>query len=92
MVATLADSTVWGTRRQPRHDSDDIDVNVQLDFEAGGGLEPGDTAEVDRRPSWTVGGSMQQTMIGELDIKLGEPYWFMHQGNCEHVWTVDTIR
>ena len=35
---------------------------------------------------------MQETRIGELDVRIGEPYWYMHQGSCEHVWTVDRIR
>ncbi|KAL8279181.1 hypothetical protein RQP46_008437 [Phenoliferia psychrophenolica] len=91
MVAALVDSTAWASKRQSRHESTDIDVNGQSELDEGG-PEAGDSAEVDGRPDWTVGGSMQQTLIGELELKVGEPYWFMHQGNCEHIWTVDKIR
>ncbi|KAM0752699.1 hypothetical protein T439DRAFT_346540 [Meredithblackwellia eburnea MCA 4105] len=44
------------------------------------------------RPVWIAGRAMQDVRIGELDVRVGEPYWFMHQGNCEHVWSVDSIR
>lgn len=36
--------------------------------------------------------STQNTRVGDLGLRVGEPYWFVHQGNCEHVWTVDSIR
>lgn len=43
-------------------------------------------------PRCAMGGAMQETRIGELNLKIGEPYWFMHQGNSEHVWVIDSIR
>jgi hypothetical protein len=46
----------------------------------------------DLAPKWSVGESMQETRIGDLDLKIGEPYWFMHQGNSEHIWVIDSIR
>lgn len=36
--------------------------------------------------------SIQEARIGELDLRVGQPYWYIHQGNCEHVWTVEEIR
>lgn len=46
----------------------------------------------EHKPNWTMGSAMQETRVGELGLKIGEPYWFMHQGNCEHVWSIDSIR
>lgn len=46
----------------------------------------------DNKPQYTIGPKMQDTRIGDIEIKIGEPYWFMQQGNCEHIWTVDSIR
>ena len=36
--------------------------------------------------------SIQEARIGDLDLRVGQPYWYIHQGNCEHVWTVEEIR
>lgn len=44
------------------------------------------------KPDWRVGSSMQRTMLGDIDLKIGEGYYYVHQGNCEHIWTVDWIR
>lgn len=43
-------------------------------------------------PKYTKGTSMQETRIGEVDFRVGEPYWYLHQGNCEHVWSVTKVR
>lgn len=53
----------------------------------------GDPAVQQSGPSYLAGPSMQQTRIGELEnLRVGKPYWYLHQGNCEHIWTVDEVR
>jgi len=50
-------------------------------------------AQTNERPVYTTGKLIQQVRIGELEgLQTNEPYWFMHQGNCEHIWTVDAVR
>lgn len=34
----------------------------------------------------------KETVIGTLSMRLNEPYWVLHQGNCEHFIVVDQIR
>lgn len=36
--------------------------------------------------------TIQEARIGDLNLRIGQPYWYIHQGNCEHVWTVEEIR
>lgn len=43
-------------------------------------------------PNWTKGKSMQETRVGEVDLRVGEAYWYLHQGNAEAVWTVEGVR
>ncbi|KAG0151212.1 hypothetical protein CROQUDRAFT_668065 [Cronartium quercuum f. sp. fusiforme G11] len=35
---------------------------------------------------------MEDKKLEDLNLRLGEPYWLLHQGNCEHIFTVDEIR
>ena len=35
---------------------------------------------------------MQQTCFKDLDIRLGYPYLFCHQGNCEHIIVFNDMR
>lgn len=32
------------------------------------------------------------TPLSSLSLKLNKPYWFLHQGNCEHFLVFDQIR
>ncbi|KIY44452.1 hypothetical protein FISHEDRAFT_77645 [Fistulina hepatica ATCC 64428] len=32
------------------------------------------------------------TRLDTLTLRLNEPYWILHQGNCEHIFVVDEIR
>lgn len=36
--------------------------------------------------------SMKDTKLSSLSVRVGEPYWLVHQGNCEHFCVVDQIR
>ena len=36
--------------------------------------------------------SLKQTTFSLLSIRLNEPYWLIHKGNCEHFIVVDQIR
>lgn len=38
------------------------------------------------------GPSIYDTAFSSLTLKLNEPYWLLHQGNCEHFLVVDQIR
>lgn len=35
---------------------------------------------------------MKDTKLSSLSVRVGEPYWLVHQGNCEHFCVVDQIR
>jgi hypothetical protein len=49
---------------------------------------PGDERPTLRRaPS-----SMEDTKLSSLTIKLHEPYWLLHEGDCEHFIVFDQIR
>lgn len=36
--------------------------------------------------------SMHATSLSSLSVRIGEPYWLLHQGNCEHFVVVDQVR
>ena len=36
--------------------------------------------------------SLTSTSLSSLSLKLNKPYWFLHQGNCEHFLVFDQIR
>lgn len=36
--------------------------------------------------------SMHDTILSSLSLRINEPYWILHQGNCEHFFVVDQIR
>jgi len=36
--------------------------------------------------------SMQNTTLASLSLRINEPYWMLHHGNCEHFIVVDQIR
>ncbi|KAK7005660.1 expansin-like EG45 domain-containing protein [Favolaschia claudopus] len=36
--------------------------------------------------------SMHDTPLSTLSLRIGEPYWVLHQGNCEHFIVIDQIR
>ncbi|KAF9482137.1 hypothetical protein BDN70DRAFT_875428 [Pholiota conissans] len=36
--------------------------------------------------------SLKDTRLSSLSLRVGEPYWLMHQGNCEHFLVIDRIR
>lgn len=36
--------------------------------------------------------SMHDTPFSALTLRLHEPYWLLHQGNCEHFVVLDEIR
>ncbi|KIK67209.1 hypothetical protein GYMLUDRAFT_37277 [Collybiopsis luxurians FD-317 M1] len=36
--------------------------------------------------------TMHDTPLSSLTLQLNEPYWLLHQGNCEHFIVVDEIR
>jgi snRNA-activating protein complex subunit 3 len=36
--------------------------------------------------------SASETTFSALTLRLHQPYWLLHQGNCEHFIVVDQIR
>lgn len=36
--------------------------------------------------------SLRETSFDTLSVRLHEPYWLLHKGNCEHFFTIDQIR
>ncbi|OSD06874.1 hypothetical protein PYCCODRAFT_1442391 [Trametes coccinea BRFM310] len=45
-----------------------------------------------KRPELSEGPSMDAAKLLSLTIRLHEPYWILHAGNCEHFFTFTTIR
>lgn len=37
-------------------------------------------------------GSLESTKLSSLSLRINEPYWLIHQGNCEHFLVIDQIR
>jgi hypothetical protein len=51
------------------------------------------TLPIEKRPSIKkADSSIHQTHFSSLTLRLHEPYWLLHQGNCEHFLVVDQIR
>ncbi|KAH9960424.1 snRNA-activating protein of 50kDa MW C terminal-domain-containing protein [Russula dissimulans] len=40
----------------------------------------------------TICPQMHDTLFSSLSLRLNEPYWLVHHGNCEHFLVVDQIR
>ncbi|KAL0576283.1 hypothetical protein V5O48_005692 [Marasmius crinis-equi] len=36
--------------------------------------------------------TMHDTPLHSLSLKISEPYWLLHEGNCEHFVVIDSIR
>ncbi|KII92802.1 hypothetical protein PLICRDRAFT_37596 [Plicaturopsis crispa FD-325 SS-3] len=52
-----------------------------------------DAIPAKKRPPITKGAtSMHDTPFASLTLRLNEPYWLLHEGNCEHFIVVDQIR
>jgi snRNA-activating protein complex subunit 3 len=48
---------------------------------------------VDKRPVITRSAtSMYETTWASLSLRINQPYWLLHQGNCEHYVVIDEIR
>ncbi|KAJ7496121.1 snRNA-activating protein of 50kDa MW C terminal-domain-containing protein, partial [Mycena galericulata] len=45
------------------------------------------TALVTKAPT-----TMHDTPLSSLTLRIGEPYWLLHHGNCEHFIVIDQIR
>ncbi|EIW83123.1 hypothetical protein CONPUDRAFT_101736 [Coniophora puteana RWD-64-598 SS2] len=45
-----------------------------------------------RPPLQKAGTSLANTTIDTLSLRVNQPYWMLHQGNCEHYLVVDEIR
>lgn len=35
---------------------------------------------------------MEDVTIDSLDLRTGKFYWLLHQGSCEHVWAIESVR
>lgn len=44
------------------------------------------------KPNLRRGTLAHQTTLGEMALRVGQPYGFIHQGDVEHIWSVDEIR
>ncbi|KAJ7346795.1 snRNA-activating protein of 50kDa MW C terminal-domain-containing protein [Mycena albidolilacea] len=48
---------------------------------------PKESANITKAPT-----SMHDTPLSSLSLRIGEPYWLLHHGNCEHFIVVEQIR
>ncbi|GAA5934999.1 uncharacterized protein JCM15063_003124 [Sporobolomyces koalae] len=44
------------------------------------------------KPQYAQGTPMHETKLGDIPFRIGQPYLFVHQGNYEHVWSIDAVR
>lgn len=59
----------------------------------GGGARENEAQQGERGgPDIRKGSGFSETRLGDLKLRKGKAYWFLHQGNCEHVWSVDDVR
>jgi hypothetical protein len=61
-------------------------------LEGGGDQSTALEKEDPNKPQFVAGTPMHETKLGDIALRVGQPYWFVHQGNYEHVWTIDSIR
>ncbi|KAI0630366.1 snRNA-activating protein of 50kDa MW C terminal-domain-containing protein [Trametes polyzona] len=45
-----------------------------------------------KQPELAMGSPLNETRISSLTLRLHEPYWMLHAGNCEHFFAVTCIR
>lgn len=45
-----------------------------------------------RTQPYVKGPPIQDVTLRSLTLRINEPYWMMHRGNCEHWFVVDEIR
>ena len=45
-----------------------------------------------KRGKLAKGPSMHDTKLSSLSIRLHEPYWIVHAGNCEHFFSIASVR
>lgn len=38
------------------------------------------------------GGLMHDAKLADLELRLHQPYWLLHQGECEHLIVLNQIR
>ncbi|KAG8213733.1 hypothetical protein J3R82DRAFT_10438 [Butyriboletus roseoflavus] len=51
------------------------------------------TLPEEKRPQITKSStSLSQTPFTSLTLRINQPYWMLHQGNCEHFVVIDQIR
>lgn len=47
----------------------------------------------DKRPQIKIAStSASETTFNALTLRIQQPYWILHQGNCEHFFVIDQIR
>ncbi|GAA5883657.1 hypothetical protein JCM3774_003080 [Rhodotorula dairenensis] len=44
------------------------------------------------KPTLRGGPRAHEVTLGEMPLRVGQPYGFVHQGDVEHIWSVDEIR
>ncbi|GAA5988284.1 hypothetical protein JCM10908_002149 [Rhodotorula pacifica] len=44
------------------------------------------------KPNLCRGTLAHETTLSEMPLRVGQPYSFVHQGDVEHIWSVDEIR
>lgn len=70
-------------------------VVVIEDVAHGDGMSESDYS--DKLLGWATapprfGTKMDETIFNDLSVRLHEPYWLLHEGNCEHFVVFDEIR
>lgn len=46
----------------------------------------------EKRAASDSGKPMAHVALDSLHLRFGELYWFLHQGSCEHLWTITSLR
>ncbi|KAG0659690.1 hypothetical protein C6P46_005049 [Rhodotorula mucilaginosa] len=108
MILSSIEETAWpgqppavleeegGELAQPVAANDDDDLTPLLAANENGRHAAVETQPLLRphrgKPNLRRGTLAHQTTLGEMPLRVGQPYGFIHQGDVEHIWSVDEIR
>jgi len=50
------------------------------------------TRSKSKTPMEQATSSLAETLLSSVSLRINEPYWLLHRGNCEHFVVVEQIR
>jgi len=50
------------------------------------------TRSKSKTPMEQATSSLAETLLSSVSLRINEPYWLLHRGNCEHFVVIEQIR